>query len=219
MVLETAGARLRQAREAAGFKTAAEAARHHKWNANSYKSHENGIREFSKRTAAVYAKAYRVSVGWLLTGESMGSGGIIRQIPFRHVPLIAIYEVGRMASGTTLKDAIKEGKVEYLVIDDDSRLGDDCFATIINDSSMLPTGNSDVSFRQGDKVVISKSAKIQPGDFVMFIDADGHGHLRRLRSPRPGVVELVPLNADYPTIVAGRHTKIVGRMMKHIRDY
>jgi len=61
--------RLRQARQTAGFDTAAEAARHFGWGQSSYIGHENGTRGIRPRVANQYAAAFGVSLGWLLTGE------------------------------------------------------------------------------------------------------------------------------------------------------
>lgn len=64
--------RLEAARIERGFRTAKDAARFFDWTYETYIQHEQGIRGIS-RAAAKYAKAFRVSEGWLLTGE--GSGG------------------------------------------------------------------------------------------------------------------------------------------------
>lgn len=60
--------RLEQARLARGFKTAKSACEYFGWNYNSYAQHEQGIRGIS-RVSSQYARAYRVSEAWLLTGE------------------------------------------------------------------------------------------------------------------------------------------------------
>lgn len=60
--------RLRHARELRGFKTAKEAALRFGFNYNTYSQHERGIVGIT-RAAKDYAKAYRVSEAWLLTGE------------------------------------------------------------------------------------------------------------------------------------------------------
>ncbi len=64
-------ARLIKARLARGFRSAKEAARYFGWNYSSYIQHEQGLRGIS-RASAKYAKAFRVSEGWLLTGEGEG---------------------------------------------------------------------------------------------------------------------------------------------------
>lgn len=60
--------RLEQARIARGFKTAKSACEFFGWNYNSYAQHEQGNRGIG-RVSAQYARAYRVSEAWLLTGE------------------------------------------------------------------------------------------------------------------------------------------------------
>jgi hypothetical protein len=63
--------RLQIAREARGIATPKEAATRFGWVYETYIQHEQGIRGIS-RAAGRYAKAFRVSEGWLLTGEGKG---------------------------------------------------------------------------------------------------------------------------------------------------
>lgn len=63
--------RLRQARELAGFATARAASSRFGWKEDTYSQHERGLRGFA-RTAGSYAKAFKVSAAWLLTGEGVG---------------------------------------------------------------------------------------------------------------------------------------------------
>lgn len=63
--------RLEEARVARGFKTAKSACEYFGWNYNSYAQHEQGNRGIS-RVSSTYARAYRVSEAWLLTGEGKG---------------------------------------------------------------------------------------------------------------------------------------------------
>ena len=58
--------RLREARIASGYRTAAEAARVHRWPLPTYYGHENGDRPISKAAAERYAAAYRIEVTSLL---------------------------------------------------------------------------------------------------------------------------------------------------------
>lgn len=69
--------RLEKARMDRGFKTAKDAARYFDWTYETYIQHEQGIRGIS-RAAGKYAKAFRVSEAWLLTGE--GTGGPAAEI-------------------------------------------------------------------------------------------------------------------------------------------
>lgn len=61
--------RLQWAREQAGYATPRDAADRFAWNYNTYKSHENGARGLKQEAVERYAKAFKVSAGWLLMGE------------------------------------------------------------------------------------------------------------------------------------------------------
>lgn len=65
--------RLQAAREAAGYKSLKEAADRFGWVYDTYAQHENGTRGLA-RAAKQYARAYRVSEGWLTTGFGRGPG-------------------------------------------------------------------------------------------------------------------------------------------------
>lgn len=65
--------RLQVARERAGFGSAKAAAIRFGWNYETYAQHENGTRGII-RAAARYAAAFKVSPGWLLTGDGPGPG-------------------------------------------------------------------------------------------------------------------------------------------------
>jgi transcriptional regulator with XRE-family HTH domain len=65
--------RLAWAREQAKFATPTDAARRFGWNENTYRSHENGNRDLSRKAAEKYADAFKVPVGWLLFKEGASS--------------------------------------------------------------------------------------------------------------------------------------------------
>ncbi|WP_093569298.1 helix-turn-helix transcriptional regulator [Methylobacterium sp. 174MFSha1.1] len=68
MTLDTPNKRLAHVREAAGYSTATEAARAFGWNENTYRSHENGERGLKAEIVRKYARAFHVSVSWILFG-------------------------------------------------------------------------------------------------------------------------------------------------------
>lgn len=70
--------RLRQAREKAGFKSAAEFARHCGTNIVTYQHHENGLRDMNPENAAAYAKFLNLPAGTLLFGERLHSVAAVR---------------------------------------------------------------------------------------------------------------------------------------------
>jgi phage repressor protein C with HTH and peptisase S24 domain len=65
-------ARLRAAREAAGFKSASDAAQRFRWRASTYMAHENGQNGIRTEPALAYARAFGVDPGWLMTGLRAG---------------------------------------------------------------------------------------------------------------------------------------------------
>lgn len=88
--------RLRIAQENANFKghgAATAAARRFHWNENTYRSHANGQRPLSKKAAARYAKAFKVSSGWLLYGEGEPPAHATPIEP-RRVPLVGFVGAG-----------------------------------------------------------------------------------------------------------------------------
>lgn len=64
--------RLRQARAASGFRSAAAAAAALGIKTPTYTSHENGTRDFGDVEAARYARAFNVAVEWLVFGIAAG---------------------------------------------------------------------------------------------------------------------------------------------------
>lgn len=78
--IDEQAARLRQARLMRGFKSAKAAAERFGFNYTTYSQHERGVAGIT-RAAAQYARSYKVSEAWLLTGE--GSPEDQRVVPIR----------------------------------------------------------------------------------------------------------------------------------------
>jgi len=64
--METPAARLKWARERAGYKQAKDAVEAFGWTASTYYGHENGDRSFKAETAKRYAQAFNVPWTWLM---------------------------------------------------------------------------------------------------------------------------------------------------------
>jgi hypothetical protein len=79
--------RLKEARLACGYKTAAAAASAHRWNKNSYGSNENGNAPFSYRMAKAYADAFGVRAEWLYDGVAPRAGQAVPEHRHRARPL------------------------------------------------------------------------------------------------------------------------------------
>lgn len=64
--------RLRRLRLDLGFATAADVCARFGWPVGTYRSHENGHRELSRKAAETYARALKTTAGFLLFGERLG---------------------------------------------------------------------------------------------------------------------------------------------------
>lgn len=98
-----AAKRLTEARKHRGFENAKDAARYFGWKYETYIQHEQGIRGIGRQSGK-YADAFRVSEGWLLTGEGDGPGSI----PSKRVPILTWVSAGQMARDDGQQDIIGE---------------------------------------------------------------------------------------------------------------
>lgn len=94
--------RLRQAREAAGYATAGDAAAAFGWKYPTYVGHENGSRGLRPDLIRRYAKAFRVSAHWLLDGF----GDMRANIPAPTIPGLAEPEVEIFIPQTNQQDRL-----------------------------------------------------------------------------------------------------------------
>ena len=131
----------------------------------------------------------------------------------RHVPRISFVQAGPWSE---VVDPYAPGAAEeYLLTDLD--LGPNAFALTIHGDSMLP------EFRDGDTIIIDPSVTPAPGDFVVAKNGNDEATFKKYR-PRginergELVIELVPLNDDYPSLRSDcTPLQIIGTMMEHRR--
>lgn len=156
-----AAQRLVQAREARGFETATAAIKYFSFTEGTYKNHEAGLRGFGK-TADRYAKAFRVSAGWLLTGE--GEAPEQPKIPVMGVAAGSIIGV----------NIIHSEAIDFVSRPPALDNVKDAYALFVSGRSMVPQfGENDLVFVHphktpvsGDAVVIQQSMN---GEICAFI--------------------------------------------------
>jgi phage repressor protein C with HTH and peptisase S24 domain len=138
--------RLRRARAAAGYETAAKAAEALGVKAAGYVHHENGSRPLTRR-AQRYARFFRVSLEWLVSGRG----------PMRGNPLI-IPVRGRVGAGAAVEfahDAAEIAKGEWITVPD----GGDIAALVVQGDSQWP--------RFLDReIVLYDPTPVAPGELV-----------------------------------------------------
>jgi SOS-response transcriptional repressor LexA len=112
--------RLMIAREKAGYATAADAARALGVKEPTYYSHENGSSGLRASVAEKYARKFKVSLTWLLTGqgEISPNGAVPYEIEVAGLPLLGTIQAGHWLETT---DAIEGANKEMVPVVRDPR--------------------------------------------------------------------------------------------------
>jgi len=168
--------RLRQAREAAGFENAADAARRFSWPETTYRAHENGARNFPRSKATLYARAYRVSPEWLLLG--VGDAGK------KPVPL-----VGFVGAGSEVFAIDDGGSLDEF--DAPPGVGPDAVAVCVRGHSMYPR------YSNGDVLIYDTHTSVERADGQECIVSlmDGRKFVKIIRAESKNVASLESWNA------------------------
>lgn len=153
--------RLLYARVHAGFDKATDAARKHSFNENTYRSHENGARGITTRSAQEYAEKFKVRAEWILYGTEPMSGDA--SPPGFSDSAAPIYAY---ASAENSRSAINDGDViGYL--DPMPGMGKDGFYLIVHGDSMEP------KLEQGIKIGVSRQVPPRKGKLCVVKKIDG----------------------------------------------
>lgn len=148
-------------------------------------------------------------------GRASAGVGAMRDVEmnFKRVPRISFVQAGPWSE---VVDPYAPGAAEdYLMTGLD--VGPHTFALTIQGDSMLP------EFREGDVIIIDPEVKPNPGDFVVAKNGNEQATFKKYRPRGLGeqgvqVIELVPLNEDYPSLRSDRTPiQIIGTMMEHRR--
>jgi phage repressor protein C with HTH and peptisase S24 domain len=178
--------RLQFARENAGFENATDAARAFAWNENTYRSHENGERGLRPAVAERYAKAFRTSAAWLLTGEGDGEA--------RPEPKNVVRLVGRIGAGAVIDADFEQEPAEgFAEIEIPYPVPDGAVAFEIVGDSMWPR------YDPGDIVICWKVAQTRSeadGWEAAVRLTDGRRYLKTIRRVGKDRFDLVSHNAS-----------------------
>ncbi|ACA18440.1 putative phage repressor [Methylobacterium sp. 4-46] len=174
--------RLKSARERAGFDSPRAAAKHFRWNENTYKSREGGIRDYGVEEAKEYGRAFNISWIWLVSGE----GGLQRTSRVRIEGMIG-------AGGEIDTNVAQYFNDELAVVEVDYPLPDDVAAYEVLGNSMLP------KYDPGDVILVRKMAvpvEMVLGDVALVVTADWKRYLKRvLRGSTTDTYDLESFNA------------------------
>jgi SOS-response transcriptional repressor LexA len=173
--------RLRLARKNAGYKSAADASQAMGIESVSYNHHENGTRGLS-RVAERYARFFRVSLEWLLTGR----GDIKQKNNPARVPLMGT--VGAGPAVEPIGDAAWADAADYKDLPDPA----ETFILKIVGDSAIP------KYMPGDYLMVSRAVVLPEqmiGRYCVLDLADGRRVVKKLTRIR-GAFVLNSLNAD-----------------------
>lgn len=192
--------RLQEARRAAGFEKASDAAQAFGWAYSTYAGHENGSRGIKAQTAREYARRFKVSPEWLL----FGAGGLETPMPARvengdpvpdQTTLVPVYDVTASAGHGAVVEA--EEQVHSLAFPPfylrkiAGRTANGLAVIAVKGDSMEPT-------LPDDSIVLVDTTKKNlgyDGLFVLLIDEVLH--VKRIgRGTRPGHVMIISDNKD-----------------------
>lgn len=174
-------ARLREARIARGFKTAKDAATRLGFNYTTYSQHERGLVGIS-RAARDYAKAFKVSEAWLITGEGSDAS--------TSIPIM-----GYLGAGAEVEPDFEQVPPEGLdQIDIPFPLPGDMIAFTVRGDSMLPV------FKDGHVIVVYRDQK-KPlesfyGEEAAVRTTDGRRFVKTIMRGPDGAVNLLSWNAQ-----------------------
>ncbi|MEO9230889.1 MAG: S24 family peptidase [Devosia sp.] len=190
--------RLEHARTLRGFSTARAACDFFGWNYSAYTQHENGTRGIV-RVAAKYAKAFRVSEAWLLTGE--GEPGSAVEIPL----------LGWVSAGVMMRDDVSDEALGHIAVAD-LPPGDWIALKVVGDSMDRISPPESIIF------VDRRDKQLVPNGLYVIADEDGNATYKRYRPGPPMRFEPVSVNKDLEPIFPEQEPQIVGRVKRSVLD-
>ncbi len=133
----------------------------------------------------------------------------------RPVPVVDYFYAGKWNLITDPR--MLDEDIKFITTDFD--VGSMAFALIVTGESMLP------EFQEGDLIIIDPEVVPKPGDFVIAkLDLQVDGTFMKYRprgtdKKRQPIIELVPLNEDWPTQTINEKNPghIIGTLVEHRR--
>lgn len=180
---------------------------------------EAGRTRPDSRRLANLARMFNVRLEWLL--EESGPMALNDSPPSADAPhamLVPVIDRVQAADWAEVEDPFTLRATDEF-LHTDLQVSSRTFALVVEGRSMEP------EFQPGDKVIIDPLVRPRPGDFVMAKrDNDPAATFKKyqLRSQVEhgrDVIELTPLNSDWPTLLIDRDNPghIVGTMIEHRR--
>ena len=216
--MKSLGQRLERAREGAGMRQR-QVAEHFGIASQAVSQWEAGRTRPAGHRLAELARLFAVRLDWLLAGLGpMSEGDEGEGSPRTTSASVPVIDRVQAGGWTDVQDPYAPGGGEDF-LSTDVLVGPHTFALVIEGDSMTP------DFRPGDKVIIDPAVAPRPGECVVAKrDKDQRATFKKYRlrgqdSHGRDIVELVPLNPDWPTLMidADNPGAIIGTMVEHRR--
>jgi hypothetical protein len=218
--------RLRLIREKRGYKSARDAARAYGWPIDAYASHENGNRNIPPDAAIRYSNAFIFSLDWLYKGTIAEKSGGVRNSPHVAFKVIPRLPWDFMKNYGGVNQAMEQA-VDFASLPKNLNIVMPAFSMTIDGDSMQNDNDPGPSFAEGDEIVLSTSAKIRPGDFVIAEILDENVIVFRQYRERGKrtdgfvIYELAALNSAHRSYIVDDPNKarLVAKMTHVIKSY
>lgn len=153
------------------------------------------------------------SIDWLRTGSGDPSHILMAETVAHYgppgVPVLTKIPAGPMASAIDLYPYPGAAE-EYLALIEPGR---PAIALRVRGDSMAP------EFREGDYIIVALGMAVRSGDLVVAVaDEDGEGTFKQYAVKKDGAF-LEPLNPDYRPITMTPNYRIVGKVVRLVRNY
>lgn len=218
--------RLRKARISAGYASASAAAEAFGWQPSAYRHHENGTRQFDVTTAQRYARALKVSPGWLLALDAV-------QPATPEVEEAELIVLGSVAAGVWLEQSQWPEDMRYSITVGPSPVaGGERFAVQMDGYSMdkiIPPGSVleclRVSFglvepAAGDLVIVERVAHDLTEMTCKRLDRDGDKWILRAESSRPEFAKPIEIGNPSADDHVDNGVNVIGIVLKaHQQHY
>lgn len=186
--------RLRAYREAAGFKSAADAARRYRWTASTLRSHENGNRTIGPDDAEKYAEKFS-RPGRKVTGRDIMYGPLETATNPAETGIIHVPVMGMIGAGATIEPEFEQIPPDGLYqIELRIAVHEDLIAFQVEGDSMMPR------YDDGDVILVWREQKRALESFygqeAAVLTSDGRRFLKTiLYGKSRAVVNLQSFNA------------------------
>lgn len=212
-VIDSRAERLRGYRETAGFRSAAEAARRHRWKEAGYRHHENGTRPIGDDDADRYAVAFS-RPGRRISGRDIMYGPIETASTAAEQGVFRISVVGMIGAGAVVEPEYEQVPADgILQVELPYSVPDDLIGFQVEGDSMMPR------YDDGDVILVWREQKRSLESFygreAAVRTSDGRRYVKTILYGKTR--DLVNLQSFNAKMIEGVRLEWIGEIYSTIR--